>query len=193
MDERTDPCSMNYPASYYQSQQRDSQSSAFGIFPAILKRIRPLSVIDVGCGVGNFLYPFKMMGCDIVGVDGPWISSDLLLIPEADFLGYDLEESFPSLPHKYDLALCLETAEHLTFGRADALVAYLSHASNNILFSAATPGQGGHCHYNEQAHSFWYEKFAAHGFRADESIREDVNLPSVASWYKNNLVWMEKL
>ena len=69
----------------------------------------------------------------------------------------------------------------------------LTRLSSIIVFTAATPGQGGDDHINEQLHSYWVAKFQAAGFAYDE------RLPSrwsdswrdkavVASFYHRNLM-----
>jgi hypothetical protein len=51
---------------------------------------------------------------------------------------------------RFDLALCLEVAEHLPAAAGDSLVRRLASVGARILFSAAIPGQGGRNHVNEK-------------------------------------------
>ena len=51
---------------------------------------------------------------------------------------------------RYELAVCLEVAEHLNESSADNLILQLTNLANRVLFSAAIPGQGGLHHVNEQ-------------------------------------------
>ena len=56
-----------------------------------------------------------------------------------------------------------------------------------ILFSAATPGQGGENHLNEQPHEFWRALFADHGYRLLDFVRPRIREhPKVESWYRYN-------
>ncbi|WP_306343104.1 methyltransferase domain-containing protein, partial [Escherichia coli] len=48
------------------------------IVPIIMNYFSPSSVIDIGCGTGNFLAEFKKFGVkDVLGVDGDIHSSSL--------------------------------------------------------------------------------------------------------------------
>jgi hypothetical protein len=88
----------------------------------------------------------------------------------------------------YDLALCLEVAEHLPERAAAPLVTQLTKAAPIVLFSAAIPGQGGHGHVNEQPHKYWHRLFASHQFVTIDCIRPRVwQNPQVAYWYRQNV------
>ena len=120
----------------------------------------PRSVIDIGCGIGNYLLPFQQKGCRVFGVDGCEVAGEL--IPD-HFKRVDLR--FP-LPHefgRFNLTICLEVAEHLPAEHADQLVANVAQVADGIvLFSAAIPWQVGTHHYNCQPPAYWIEKFAMH-------------------------------
>jgi ribosomal protein L11 methylase PrmA len=63
-----------YTEQFYKDQRDSSRRSAREIVPLILTLIQPKSVIDVGCGVGTWLYVFKELGCkEIFGVDGDYV------------------------------------------------------------------------------------------------------------------------
>ena len=67
------------------------------------------------------------------------------------------------------LVVCTEMAEHLDPEHADHLVSLLAGlAQSAIYFTAATPGQGGQDHVNEQPREYWVSKFAALGWVLDE-------------------------
>lgn len=55
---------------------------------------------------------------------------------------------------RFDLAMTIEVAEHLTPVRADSFVEDLTRLSDVVLFSAAIPAQGGINHVNEQWQSY---------------------------------------
>jgi len=133
--------------------------------------LAPSSVIDIGCGPGTYLIPFKP-DARVLGVDGA---------PEAgqarepgEFVTADFrqdwrpvfvdEDAGPVGPDHFDLALCIETAEHLPPDRADYLVGLLAGSADAVFFSAAHPGQGGTLHLNEQPKEYWLDKFRARGW-----------------------------
>lgn len=121
----------------------------------------PASVIDVGCGPGNYLIPFKERGAVVYGIDGAPKAGECLALSEFELA--DLRN--PWMPERrYDLALCIEVAEHLKPEHAPTLVATLCACSDTIFFSAARPGQGGAGHYNEQTQDYWLGLFRRHGY-----------------------------
>ena len=144
--------------------------------------LAPATVIDIGCGPGTYLVPFQHTA-RVLGVDGApkaglllrpheYVSTDLRLYSSfADInaaairagcvpKGFGVNHSVWPL----DLALCIETAEHLPPDRADYLVDLLTTTARVVFFSAAQPGQGGTGHINEQPREWWLEKFRARGF-----------------------------
>jgi hypothetical protein len=89
----------------------------------------------------------------VEGLDGAYVDKDALLIPRDHFFEADLSRPFQT-PHCYDLALCLEVAEHLPYGAARSLICGLTSAAPAVLFSAAIPGQPGTRHINPQFPEF---------------------------------------
>ncbi|MCA9789386.1 MAG: hypothetical protein KC462_06410, partial [Cyanobacteria bacterium HKST-UBA05] len=55
----------------------------------------------------------------------------------------------------FDLAMCVEIAEHIPNRCSRQLVKTLTKASDTVFFTAAPPGQGGVGHINEQPQAFW--------------------------------------
>lgn len=163
------------------------------VVPLIVEMIRPTSVLDVGCGTGTWLKAFEEMGIsDYLGVDGDHVARPTLKIPESKFQSRNLQISF-SLERKFDLALCLEVAEHLEKDYADTLVDTITRHGDVILFSAAIPGQGGQNHLNEQWPQYWIEKFSKHGYFFHDVIRPLIwNNKKVDYWYKQNMFLITK-
>jgi len=93
-----------------------------------------------------------------------------------------------------ELALCLEVAEHLREEDADTLVETIIGASDNIIFSAAVPGQGPRSigHINEQPPEYWIEKFANKNYiylkEQTENMRKEMEDKGVVWWIVNNLM-----
>ncbi len=153
-------------ASYNQLQQEIvawEGGQARWLGETLADMLHPESVIDIGCGPGIYLVPFKPEA-RVLGVDGA-PDAGKALEPD-EFVTVDLREDwYPGIEDRfYDLSLCIETGEHLPPDRADYLVDLLTSASNVCFFSAAQPGQGGTSHLNEQPKSYWLEKFRAHGW-----------------------------
>jgi SAM-dependent methyltransferase len=148
-----------YDAAFYDIIRDGCLRSARRVVPLVLAAVHASRVVDVGCGEGAWLSVFKEAGCTVRGVDGDYVDRRRLLIDEDEFVGHDLTEGFDL--GRFDLAVCLEVAEHLEAPFADQLVATLVRHAPVVLFSAAIPGQGGVGHVNEQWPAFWVEKFNA--------------------------------
>ncbi|MCK9424090.1 MAG: class I SAM-dependent methyltransferase [Bacteroidales bacterium] len=174
---------------YIHDPQIHNTSAAQEIVPQLIKWFNPKSVIDVGCGLGTWLAIFKQHGVGTVfGIEGNHINKDLLIIDESELFIADLENGF-EVNRKFDLAISLEVAEHLSPEAADSFVNALTRLSDYIVFSAAIPGQGGQNHINEQWLDYWQSKFNDKGFLGFDEIRPIFwNNPKVEWWYKQNMV-----
>jgi SAM-dependent methyltransferase len=139
--------------------------------------LQPRSVLDVGCGQGEWLEAFPVT--DVWGVD--------IAAPDREgLLQRDLTEPL-ELGRTFDLVLCLEVGEHLPEEAADTLVVSLMSHGDNIVFGAAVPGQEGVGHINCQPHEYWHRKFAAVGYTMHDIIRPLIDHPHVSPWYRNNM------
>lgn len=176
-----------YTKEFFKDQQEGSYTSAKELLPIIFTLLHPTSVVDVGCGVGTWLKVCQEAGIDdVVGVDGPYVSKELLQIPVSKFQEADLSVPLHS-SRKFDLVMSLEVAEHLPPASAKTFVTSLTNLSPVVLFSAAIPFQGGHNHTNEQWQSYWADLFLEQGYVAIDYIRPAIwNTQRVEWWYAQN-------
>ena len=122
-----------------------------------------------------------------MGVDGPWVDTSQLLIPQDQFMPRDLSKPL-ALGRSFDLAMSLEVAEHLHGKHAPALRAFALPACPRVLFSAAIPKQQGEHHVNERWPSYWRDLFAAEGFAMLDPIRPRIlQDEAVEYWYRQNI------
>jgi SAM-dependent methyltransferase len=170
-----------YDASFHAAQAVASMKSARAILPELFSRLRPTSVLDVGCGIGPWLRVAGDLGARILfGVDGDYVERRQLMIPLESFISMDLgnpglrEKVVAVHPSPFDLVLCLEVAEHLPFERSASLVEELCQLGDVVLFSAAIPFQGGTQHVNEQWPEFWALLFRSLGFVCYDWLRQQV-------------------
>ncbi len=152
------------------------------------KYISPTSVVDVGCGTGVFLQEFQNRGVvSILGLDGPRTRT-VFDADKSNFFAVDLTKSL-ELDQVFDLAHCLEMADHLPEISASLLVKTLTDLAPFVLFSAAHPGQGGHGHINERWPAYWQRRFSQHRFVALEILRGPLSgHPRVLDCCRWNLV-----
>ena len=134
--------------------------SARVVVPMVIELTHPSSVLDVGCGRGAWLSAFIANGIEqVVGLDGDYIKPSTLLFPADRFRPTNLSIKFEIPPDRFDLAICLEVAEHLPAPNSRHLVRQLTSAASQVLFSAAPPGQGGGGHINCKPLSYWRKIF----------------------------------
>lgn len=160
-----------YSAGFYAGQRDASFDAAMAMLPPIIELLKPRTMVDIGCGAGTWLAAAESLGVPtVVGIEGPWVSASALRSPSIRLVTHDLERPLP-VRERFDLAMSVEVAEHLTEGRADSLVRELCGLSSFVLFGAAIPGQGGVNHINEQWQSYWARKFASHDYVALDLLR----------------------
>jgi hypothetical protein len=122
-----------------------------------------------------------------MGLDGPHVDLSKAVIDQEQFRALDLSQAF-TLSQSFDLALCLEVAEHLPSSSAEGFIASLVSLAPVILFSAAPPGQGGTGHINEQWPRYWQALFSQHQYEMLDCIRPRIwGESDVAWWYRQNM------
>lgn len=177
----------HYDASFYEQMVDGARRSAAVLVPFVMELFPDInSVVDFGCGPGVWLAEFMRGGVNKVkGLDfGEGVPSSLC-IPSDCFEHQHLGK--PIRVGKFDLCISLEVAEHLGESASDPFVANLCAASDVVLFSAASPFQGGHHHVNEQWPTYWVEKFKAHGRICVDVIRPAIwNDQRTCWWYRQN-------
>jgi SAM-dependent methyltransferase len=148
------------------------QSKALG--ELLYEKLQPRYVVDIGCGPGIYLLPFKERGCVVFGLDGASEAGQSLDLSEFCLMDFRTDKPFYA---EADLALCIETAEHVPEKYADNLMDIVCAASDTVFFCAAHPGQMGEGHVNEQEESYWLAKFHDRGFELhplDAEIRSTI-------------------
>ena len=187
---------VDYDEGFYQANNRYSSTTPEQVFSILFRYFDIESVCDVGGGagvwIGNFL---KIKGvkeeddADVLCIDGDYIKEDMLQMPSKYFRTANLEERIDLEGRRFDLAMTLEVAEHLSPKRADSFVEDLTRLSDVVLFSAAIEGQGGIHHVNEQYMPYWVEKFGNHGYRPFDLIRPEIQFCTDIPWYyRQNMI-----
>ena len=135
---------------------------------AINDVFEPESVMDVGCGIGEYVQYFhNNLGIEANGIEGSEACHPYLVSENVYIIDMRIEFNVRICS---DLAVCFEVAEHLEVEYSDIFVKNLTNLSDVILMSAAPPGAGGHHHVNCQPQSYWRKKFLKFGYRYDEAL-----------------------
>lgn len=169
------------------------QAMALGAL--LISVLHPQSVIDVGCSSGIYLVPYLEQGAEVLGIDG---ASGVGGHIPGKFQVVDLRHPWDP-PHRFDLALCIETGEHLRPEYHPLLVETLVKCADTIFFSAAPPGQNGEGHFGERPKGEWVNLFGVHNYgihSKNAEITEVINSGSVydhCRWLKSNAVVLAKL
>lgn len=176
---------------YIHDEVTHNKKAASIIVPILCDLLDFKTVLDVGCGTGTWLSVFQENGSEeVLGLDGDHLDKRLFAknVSLKCFQSVDLKNGF-DLNKKFDLVVCLEVAEHLPSSSEDSLVSSLCRHSNQIVFSAAIPGQGGQNHINEQWLSYWIEKFKRYDFQVFDILRPKIwENNNVENWYRQNIV-----
>lgn len=180
-----------YDSGFYDTIRAGTRASADVVVPLVIEHVKlglePLKVVDVGCGEGWWAQTFADHGCEVIGIDGSYVASSPL---GECFLPHDISEPLPDhLAGRFDLAVCLEVAEHLPHRRAASFIEELCDLAPVVLFSAAIPGQGGTGHINEQWPEYWVSLFESFGHQVSGALRWPIwNDSRVENWYRQNLM-----
>ncbi len=179
------------------------------ICDAIIKVLKPKSVIDFGCGNGDITCGFLDRGIEACGIEGTQNAIPSSKLPPGKLYIHDLRKpwdaNFRSLlyysisPAKFDLALCLEVAEHIEPEYIPELLFKLLTSSDRILFSAARPGQGGVKHVNCQPKEYWISQFTGKGLTYGVLTAEELqkefysyrNKKGIKAYYQNLLYFFK--
>jgi hypothetical protein len=178
-----------YTDRFFKKCAEGSLTSARKIVPYLQTLTGCRSVVDVGCGLGAWLSVFCECGItDFQGIDGAYVNQDKLLIPKDKFIAADLTKP-PEMHRSYDVAICLEVAEHLPSTADEILIDFLIGLSPVIVFSASIPFQDGTAHINEQWIEHWVQRFESRGYVGVDCIRPRFwSTPDVDWWYAQNTI-----
>ena len=176
-----------YSPKYYQTLVEPyARRSVPQMAKSIVETFHPASAIDIGCGSGALLVALRKLGVRrLIGLDSSEAGLDIARARGLDVRKFDITTNRWSGKEQLDLAVSMETAEHLPKDAADRYVALLCSLAPVVIFTAAHPGQGGIGHLNEQPPEYWTELFRAHGFQLLEKTVADWQSAWTAAGFSN--------
>jgi cyclopropane fatty-acyl-phospholipid synthase-like methyltransferase len=143
------------------------------------------SVVDLGCGMGNYVKSFREHGLNADGFDGNPYTPDL-----TNQMCKIIDLSVPQkFDEPYDWVQSLEVGEHLPPQFEDVFINNL-HNNNKrgILISWAIKGQGGHGHVNEQNNDYIKNKICSLGYENDIEAETQLRNGSNLFWFRNTIM-----
>ena len=181
-----------YDKIYYDNAvDGEALNSADVMARSMVECLRPKTVIDIGCGTGALLAAFKDLKCEVRGLEYSAAGLDYCRKRDLSVRKFNIEKDSLG-EEQYDLAVSFEVAEHLPAWSANRYVGLLCKLSPIVVVSAATPGQGGHAHINEQPHSYWKRKFDDNGYSFEEDTSKKFSqawkAAGAAFWYYDNVM-----
>ncbi|MBW8864345.1 MAG: class I SAM-dependent methyltransferase [Verrucomicrobia bacterium] len=187
-----------YDERYYNFVDKTALANAPVMARTLAGRFRVRRVLDVGCGGGALLLELSKCGIEVSGLE--YSDDGLRRCAERNLAvsKFDLENKDQvAVPGaRYDMVTSFEVAEHIPEGLADRFLDVLIGSSDLVVMSAATPGQGGLDHVNEQPHEYWINKFKTRGYSYDKSETDSLRLEwrnsSIDPWYSANVMVFKK-
>lgn len=179
-----------YDRAYYEALDAVHRPLYRLLADGVADLFEPRTAVDVGCGTGIVLTRLQERGVAVTGIEGSRHAIELSGLGER-VVKANLERQIPRLG-RFDVCVCIEVAEHLPARAASPLVETLTELSDVVVFTAATPGQGGSHHVNEQPQSYWETHFGERGFRRDEERESQLKarIAPIAepAWMHENLM-----
>jgi cyclopropane fatty-acyl-phospholipid synthase-like methyltransferase len=181
-----------YDVEYYEFIESSSVWSREVMADSIVRDLAPRDVLDIGCGTGALLDAIQARAVHVYGLEYSDTAIEHCRRRGLPVHKFDIGRNcFPESLRQRDVAISFEVAEHLSPELANRFVELLSAASDTVVMSAATPGQGGTSHLNEQPHEYWIKKMARRGYTMDTELSMRWRAEwkgKTASWYHSNVM-----
>ena len=151
----------------------------------VLKNEKAANIIDLGCGMGNYVKALREQGFECDGFDG---NPNTVILTNG--MAKVLDFSIPfNLHKKYDWVLSLEVGEHIPqeFEKI-FLDNVVNHAKKGIILSWAIPGQKGDGHVNCKSNRYIIQQMKKRGWRYDLPTARDLRKEAALGWFKNTIM-----
>lgn len=148
------------------------------------------SVVDFGCGMGNYVKTFQENNINAIGFDGnpntPELTNSLCKV-------LDLSEAH-KFDEPFDWVMSLEVGEHLDPQFEDIFIHNIhNNNKHGIVLSWAVKNQGGHGHVNEQDNEYIKSKIINLGYVNDTDSENVLRNNSNLWWFKNTIMVFRKI
>jgi SAM-dependent methyltransferase len=188
MDLASDNLSGPWKKEMYADHLPDPSAFDEGFIQSVVKICQPSTALDLGCGQGYFVRWLRDKGVEAWGVEGEELGSSFKA--PGYQIQQDLSRAF-DLGKTYDLVMCTEVVEHIPDAFEGVVFDNIAHHTHQYLvFSGATPGQGGTGHINEKPEAYWFSCLVKRGFKLLHEASVETRLASTLDWYVKNIsIW----
>lgn len=147
------------------------------------------SLVDIGCGEGQYVSFFNENGIDSIGYEGNPDIEDLVTSSpykfaqgKCHFKDFALSCDFGEI---FQWGICIEVGEHIPKEYEDNFFKNIdSCITDGLIISWAIPGQGGHGHVNCQTNQYIKDKFKSMGYENDLALESLLRQSSYFPWTK---------
>jgi hypothetical protein len=145
------------------------------------------SVVDLGCGLGDYVRYFRQRSIRAEGYDGnphtPAYNPDCKVLDLSERVDVGL----------FDWVLSLEVGEHIPGGYEAVFLDNIHrHNREGVVLSWAVLGQEGFGHFNVRDNAYIKEAFRKLGYRNDEAEEQRLRRVSSLQWFPNTLMVFRK-
>jgi hypothetical protein len=149
------------------------------------------TVVDFGCGMGDYAREFKASNLTVEAFDG---NPNTEALTEGIGSVLDLSKPF-YLKKKFDAVLSLEVGEHIPAEFEDAFISNITkHVKNKLIISWAVEGQGGSGHVNCKNNDYIIRQIEDRGFKYNEEASNELRKAATnASWFSYTLMVFDKV
>jgi 2-polyprenyl-3-methyl-5-hydroxy-6-metoxy-1,4-benzoquinol methylase len=153
-------------------ERNDHWLGFFGkVADAIVRDLRPTSVLDAGCAMGFLVEALRERGVEAWGVD---VSEYAISQVHESVREYcEVRSLAEPLPRRYDLIVSIEVLEHIPPAEASAAIANLCAATDRLLLSTTPDDYGEITHLNVQPSEAWSAALAGESFLRE--VEHDVS------------------
>lgn len=151
------------------------------------------SLVDLGCGSGFIIERLiKKHNKTCKGFDVSTDGVEVVNERTGSTVAYEYDLTKDAYIPLSDIAVCIEVAEHIETEHSDRLVQNIVKTkADEVIFTAAIPGQKGRNHINCQPHSFWIDKFKKKSYRLNpdktDKLKNELKV-NHANWLINNMM-----